>query len=73
VDRPLPPEIERQDRLRRVVKIAVPIVIVAVVLAALPGWIRPSVTRARIRTAPVTAGAVEARACCGSFSGPARI
>jgi HlyD family secretion protein len=60
VDRPLPPEIERQDRLRRVVKIAVPIVIVAVVLAALPGWIRPSVTRARIRTARVTAGAVEA-------------
>ena len=60
MDRPLPPEIERQDRLRRVVKIAVPIVVIAVVLAALPGWIRPSVTRSRIRTALVSAGPVEA-------------
>ena len=45
VDRPLPPEVERQQRLRRVLKIVVPIVLVAVVLAALPGWIRPTVSR----------------------------
>ena len=60
VDRPLPPEVERQQRLGRVLKIAGPILVVAVVLAALPGWIRPTVTRTRIRTAPVTSGPVEA-------------
>jgi HlyD family secretion protein len=43
-----------------VLKIAVPLVIVAVVLAALPGWMRPTVARARIRSAPVTSGPVEA-------------
>ena len=59
VDRPLPPGVETQQRLRRVLKIVVPTVLVAVVLAALPGWIRPTLTRARIRTAPVTAGPVE--------------
>ena len=60
VDRPLPPEVERQDRLRRVLKIGVPIVLLALVLAALPGWIRPSVSRSRIRTARVTTGPIEA-------------
>ena len=60
VDRPLPPEVERQQRFRRVLKIAVPLLVVAVVLAALPGWIRPTVARTRLRTAPVTAGPVEA-------------
>ena len=54
MDRPIPPEIERQQRLRRVLKIVVPIVLIAVVIAALPGWIRPSVSRSRIRTAIVT-------------------
>ena len=60
VDRPIPPEVERQQRLRRVLKIVVPIVLIAVVIAALPGWMRPAVTRARIRTARVTTGPVEA-------------
>ena len=60
VDRPLPPEVARQDRLRTILKIAVPVVLLALVLAALPGWIRPSVSRARIRTARVTAGPIEA-------------
>ena len=59
VDRPLPPGVETQQRLKRVLKIVVPTVLVAVVLAALPGWIRPTLARARIRTAPVTAGPVE--------------
>ena len=59
VDRPLPPGVERQQRLRRVLKIAVPTVLIALVLAALPGWIRPTLARTRIRTAPVTTGPVE--------------
>lgn len=60
MDRPLPVEIQRQDRLRRVLKIGVPALLLAFVIAALPGWIRPTVTRSRIRTARVTAGPVEA-------------
>jgi len=60
MDRPLPVEVQRQDRLRRVLKIGVPTLLLALVIAALPGWIRPTVTRSRIRTARVTAGPVEA-------------
>ena len=60
VDRPLPPEVERQNRLRRVLKIVVPLVIVAAVISSLPGWMRPAVSRERIRTARVTAGPIEA-------------
>ena len=60
MDRPLPPEIERRNRLRRIARIAGPIVVIDAVLAALPGWIRPTVTRSRIRTANVIAGPVEA-------------
>ena len=41
-------------------KVAFPILIGALLIVWLPGWIRPSVTRARIRTAVVTAGPVEA-------------
>ena len=41
-------------------KIAVPLVIVAAVLTSLPGWMRPAVSRERIRTARVTAGPIEA-------------
>ena len=70
VDRPLPPEVERQDRLRRVLKIAVPVVLVAVVLAALPGWMRPSVARSRIRTARVTVGPIEAVITAGGTVTP---
>ena len=60
MDRPLPPEIERQNRLRQVLKIAVPLVIVVAVLISLPGWMRPAVSRERIRTARVTSGPIEA-------------
>ena len=41
-------------------KIVVPIVALALVLAALPGWMRPTVNRSRIRTARVTTGPIEA-------------
>jgi HlyD family secretion protein len=70
VDRPLPPEVERRDRLRRILKIAVPVVVVAVVLAALPGWMRPSVARSRIRTARVTVGPIEAVITAGGTVTP---
>ena len=70
VDRPLPPEVERRDRLRRVLQIAVPVVLIAIVLAALPGWMRPSVARSRIRTARVTAGPIEAVITAGGTVTP---
>ena len=60
MDRPLPPDVERQNRLRRVLKIVVPVAIVAAVLTSLPGWMRPAVGRERIRTARVTTGPIEA-------------
>ena len=60
VDRDLSPGIRRQDRLRKSLKVAIPILIGGRVIVWLPGWIRPSVSRARIRTAIVTAGPVEA-------------
>jgi HlyD family secretion protein len=60
VDRPLPPAVERQNRVRRVLKIVVPMVIVATVIMSLPGWMRPAVSRDRIRTARVTTGPIEA-------------
>jgi HlyD family secretion protein len=52
--------VERQNRLRRVVKIVVPVAIVAAVITSLPGWMRPAVSRERIRTARVTSGPIEA-------------
>jgi HlyD family secretion protein len=60
VDRPLAPEIQRRDRRRRVMQIALPLLVVALLLAWLPGWLRPSFPRARLRTARVTAGPIEA-------------
>ena len=60
MDRPLPPEVERRNRLRGLLKIVVPLVIVAAVISSLPGWMRPAVSRERIRTARVTTGPIEA-------------
>ena len=37
-----------------------PILLLGLVIVWLPGWMRPSVSRARIRTAPLTTGPVEA-------------
>jgi HlyD family secretion protein len=60
VDRPLDPEVQRLDRRRRVLQIALPLVIVTLLIVWLPGWMRPSIPRARLRTAPVTTGPIEA-------------
>ena len=60
VDRALPPEVRRQNRLRRLFQVAIPLVLVTLLIVWLPGWVRPSVSRARLRTAPVTVGPVEA-------------
>jgi HlyD family secretion protein len=48
------------DRRRRVLQIALPLLVVALLLAWLPGWLRPSISRDRLRTARVTTGPIEA-------------
>jgi HlyD family secretion protein len=60
VDRPLSDEIQRSDRRRRVMQSGAPLVLVALVMVWLPGWMRPSIPRARLRFARVTAGPIEA-------------
>jgi HlyD family secretion protein len=58
VDRALPSDVRRQARLRTAARIAVPLLLVAGLIAWLPGWIRPSVSRSRVRTATVTTGPI---------------
>ncbi len=60
VDRPLAAEVQRQDRRRRVVQIALPILVLGAIIVWLPGWMRPAVSRERIRTAKVTSGPIDA-------------
>jgi HlyD family secretion protein len=60
VDRPLSQEAQRQDRLRLAVRIVIPLALVTLIVVYLPGWMRPSVERARIRIGRVTTGPVEA-------------
>ncbi|MEO8521228.1 MAG: HlyD family efflux transporter periplasmic adaptor subunit [Acidobacteriota bacterium] len=60
MDRELTTAQRRQDRYRRWACIGLPLVVVVLLVVWLPGWIRPSVDRARIRTARVTVGPVEA-------------
>lgn len=60
MDRPLLPAQLRRQAAHRVLRAAVPIALVASVLVWGPGWIRPSLSRSRIRTAKVDAGPIEA-------------
>jgi len=60
MDRPLTDTERRRNRLRGGVKVALPVAAAAVVLILLPGWMRPTVERTRIRTAIVQSGAIEA-------------
>jgi HlyD family secretion protein len=60
VDRPLSEEVQRHDRRRRILQVAVPLVLIVLVMVWLPGWMRPSIPRARLRFARVTTGPIEA-------------
>jgi HlyD family secretion protein len=60
VDRPLDQTVQRRQSLTRIAKVAVPIVCVILLVALLPGFMRPSVSRQRMRTAKVTTGPIEA-------------
>lgn len=60
MDRPLDPDLKRRTRLRRAAAIVLPIAGLVALLMALPGWLRPSIARSRVRTAHVTVGSIQA-------------
>jgi len=59
MDRPLPSARIRSNRFRRVAAVGFPVLALAAVIAFLPGWVRPTLTRARVRTTLVRTGAIE--------------
>jgi HlyD family secretion protein len=71
VDRALPDQVIRRGRATIVAKAGVPVVALGVVLALLPGWMRPSINRSRIRVAPVTAGPLDAVVTASGIAVPA--
>jgi HlyD family secretion protein len=60
VDRPLDAAVQRRAGLTRIAKMAVPVLAIIMLIVWLPGFIRPSVSRQRVRTAKVTTGPIEA-------------
>jgi HlyD family secretion protein len=60
VDRPLDAAVQRRAGLTRIAKVAIPVLALIMLIVWLPGFIRPSVSRQRVRTAKVTAGPIEA-------------
>src|SRR5688572_6697577 len=60
MDRPLPDATARRNRLRLAAQIGLPAAAIIAVLILLPGWMRPTVARARIRTAIVQTTPIEA-------------
>jgi HlyD family secretion protein len=59
MDRPLTVQQVQRYRLAQVGKIVLPVCCVAALLTLLPGWIRPTLVRDRIRTAVATTGPIE--------------
>ena len=59
MDRPLDARDARRTRLSRMAKILLPVAGSVAMLMLLPGWMRPSVARDRVRTALVTTGPIE--------------
>ncbi|MGH9162425.1 MAG: efflux RND transporter periplasmic adaptor subunit [Vicinamibacteraceae bacterium] len=60
MDRALAPGIRWRLQARRLVPLLIAIASVVFVIVWLPAWIQPSVSRARVRTAMVAAGPIEA-------------
>jgi len=60
MDRPLDAEFQKRRTLRRVALAGTAVSVTAFLIAGLPGLLRPSVSRSRIRTARVETGPVEA-------------
>ncbi len=60
MDREIDSAVLKRRMVRRIVSGVVVLTTVVILLAALPGWLSPSLQRARIRTAPVVRGRIEA-------------
>ncbi|UCE03657.1 MAG: efflux RND transporter periplasmic adaptor subunit [Candidatus Latescibacterota bacterium] len=60
MDRPLDPKIRQREGAKRLLLALGIVAILAWLVALVPGWVRPSVKRTRIRTARVERGALEA-------------
>ena len=60
MDRPIDPRIHRQRTLRRILLVTLAVAVVAILLALLLGWMRPSIKHDRIRTARAQSGEVTA-------------
>jgi len=60
VDRPLDPEYRKKHTRKRAALAGTALSVTAFLLLGLPGWLRPSVSRSRIRVARVETGPVEA-------------
>jgi HlyD family secretion protein len=71
MDRDLEPIERRRELLARSLRWAVPLVAVVTLLALLPGWLRTSLERSRLRTATVELGAVEGAVSAGGRVVPA--
>ena len=71
MDRELTSAERRRNLLRRTTRVAVPLVLLAIVIAWLPGWLRPTLSRSRIRTAVVTLGPIDASITASGLIVPA--
>ena len=60
MDRPLDEGVQRRQWVSRVAKVAVPLVLFIALIVWLPGFMRPAVSRQRVRIAKVTSGPIEA-------------
>ena len=60
MDRPLEAGVQRRQWASRVAKVAIPIVLLIALIVWLPGFMRPAVSRQRVRLAKVTTGPIEA-------------
>src|SRR5438132_187894 len=59
MDRDLASADTRRRRIARLAKIGAPVAGIGAVLVFLPGWMRPTLARDRVRTSVVTSGPIE--------------
>ena len=71
MDRELAPNVRRQARLKTAFTFAAPLIVIAIALVMLPGWLRPGLRRDRIRTAVVTSGPIDATISASGLVVPA--
>lgn len=71
MDREIAANVQRRARLRQVATVALPLLLAAAAIGLLPSWLRPSVSAARLRTAVVTTGPIDASISASGLVVPA--